>query len=109
MDRSFSISCFFSCFAFLQLPQITLDRRIKKAKELGILDTIQVVEFKEEGIVKNDDKTIAYKDVLAILITSGGSEWTFIDKGTLEAEDRIKEFEKFLEERCRQARWTQVG
>jgi len=100
----------------LQLPRLTVRRGIKMAQEEGILDTTQVVEFKEEGVVKNDSKTIPYKEVLAILVTpdkylltSKGSEWTFVEKETLESEGCIKEFEKLLEENCRQARWTQAG
>jgi len=106
----------FLSILILQLPRLTISRGIKKAQESGVLDTQQVVEFSEEGILKNDAKMIPYRDVLAILITpdkylltSKGSEWTFVDRETLESGGHKKAFEKFLEENCRQARWTQTG
>ena len=108
-------SGFLSVF-ILQLPRLTIRRGIRGAQASGALDEMQVVEFKEEGIVKNDATPIPYKDVLAILITqdrylltSKGSEWTFVDKKALDNAGHTKAFEKFLEENCRQARWTQAS
>jgi len=104
------------CIFVLQLPKLTIRRGIRIAQESGVLDTLQVVEFRAEGIVKNDSKVILYRDVLAILVTtdkylltSKGSGWTFVNRKTLDLEGHTKAFEKFLEENCRQARWTQAG
>jgi len=106
----------FLCIFILQLPRLMVRRGIKAAQESGVLETLQVVEFSAEGIVKNDSKAIPYRDVLAILVTrdkylltSKGTEWTFVDKEMLDSEGRKEEFEKFLEENCRQARWTQAS
>jgi|GEM_PF-3171525 len=99
-----------------QLPRLTIRRAIRKAQESGILNTMQVVEFADAGIVRNDnqDNVIPYRSVLAILVTkdnylltSTGSVWTFVDRETLISTGQKEAFEKFLEEHCRQARWTQ--
>jgi len=104
-----------SVFLF-QLPRLTIRRGIKKAQEAGILNTLQVVEFSEIGIVRNgdNDDVVPYRNVLAILVTkdyylltSSGSVWTFVNRASLISTGRKEEFEKFLEENCRQARWTQ--
>jgi len=98
----------------LQLPRLTIRRGIKKAQEAGTLNTLQAVEFTDEGIVKNDDNVIPYSSVLAILVTqdhylltSRGSVWTFVNRAALISMGQKAEFEKFLEQKCPNARWTQ--
>lgn len=104
------------CILVLQLPRIMVRRGIRAAQKEGVLDTMLIVEFSGEGIVKNDTKVIPYRDVLAVLMTSDkyllsskGTQWTFVDKKTLELEEHKDEFEKFIEKKCPQARWTQAA